>query len=184
MHGTTMIFLFIVPVLAGFGNYLVPLMIGAHDMAFPRLNAMSYWFFLAGGLVLMSASSSTAGRRSPGGTPTRRSRCTSPYLGQDLWILGIHLTTVSSIAGAINFIVTIHNMRAPGMTWMRMPLFVWTIETYAVLLLLALPTVTAAVTLLLLDRQVGHFFTPAGRRAAPSSTSTCSGSSGTPRSTS
>ena len=161
MHGTTMIFLFVVPVLAGFANYLVPLMIGAQDMAFPRLNAMSYWFFLAGGLVLMGSFFAEGGAAQGGWYQYPPLSWQLPQVGQDLWILGIHLTTVSSIAGAINFIVTIHNMRAAGMTWMRIPLFVWTIEAYAVLLILALPAVTAAATLLLLDRQVGTaFFLP------------------------
>jgi cytochrome c oxidase subunit 1 len=161
LHGTTMIFLFVVPVLAGFGNYLVPLMIGAQDMAFPRLNAMSYWFFLAGGLVLMGSFFADGGPASSGWYAYPPLSVQLPGNGQDLWILGIHLTTVSSLAGAINFIVTIHNMRTAGMTWMRMPLFVWTIEGYSVLLILALPSLTAAATLLLLDRQAGTaFFLP------------------------
>ncbi len=165
LHGTTMIFLFIVPVLAGFGNYLVPLMIGAKDMAFPRLNAMSYWFYVAGGAVLMASFFVKGGPSQSGwyAYPPLSGPGNSgmPFVGQDLWILGIHLTTISSLAGAVNFIVTIHNMRAPGMTWMRIPLFVWTMETYAVLLILALPSVTAAVTLLLLDRRTGTgFFLP------------------------
>src|SRR4029078_4981217 len=89
------------------------------------------------------------------------SPCASRGEGQDYWILSIHVLTLSSLLGAINFIVTIHNMRAPGMTWMRMPLFVWAIETYAILLLIALPALSAGVTLLLLDRTVGtHFFIP------------------------
>jgi cytochrome c oxidase subunit I len=161
VHGTTMVFLFVVPVLAGFGNFLVPLMIGARDMAFPRLNAFSYWLFLLGGLVILF--SFVPGAPNAGWTsyPPLSSEAYSPSIGQDLWILGLHLTSLASIAGAINFIVTIHNMRAPGMTWMRIPLFVWAIEAYAVLLLLVLPTVSAAVTLLLLDRQVGtEFFAP------------------------
>jgi len=161
MHGTTMIFLFIVPVLAGFANYLVPLMIGAQDMAFPRLNAMTYWLFLAGGLVFMGSFFAEGGAAKSGWYAYPPISWQYPNIGQDLWILGIHLTTIASIAGAINFIVTIHNMRAPGMTWMRIPLFTWTIEAYSVLLLLALPTLTAAVTLLLLDRQAGtSFFLP------------------------
>jgi cytochrome c oxidase subunit 1 len=168
LHGTTMIFLFVVPVLAGFGNYFVPLMLGARDMAFPRLNAMSYWFFVAGGLVLMGSFFVEGGPAKAGwygypplSGPGPPGNSGYPDIGQDLWILGIHLTTISSVAGAINFIVTIHNMRAPGMTWMRIPLFVWTIEAYAVMLLLALPTLTAAATLLLLDRQAGtSFFLP------------------------
>jgi cytochrome c oxidase subunit I len=163
IHGTTMIFLFIVPMLAGFGNFLVPLMLGARDMAFPRLNAASYWLFVLGGLVLLGSFFAAGGAARSGWTAyTPLSReAFSPGHGQDLWILGIHLTSLASLAGAINFIVTIHNMRAPGMTWMRIPLFVWTIEAYAVLLVLALPTVSAAATLLLLDRQAGReFFAP------------------------
>jgi cytochrome c oxidase subunit 1 len=163
IHGTTMIFLFVVPMLAGFGNFLVPLMLGARDMAFPRLNAASYWLFLLGGLVLLGSFFAEGGAARSGWTaytPLSREGF-SPGHGQDLWILGIHLTSLATLAGAINFIVTIHNMRAPGMTWMRIPLFVWAIEAYAVLLVLALPTVSAAATLLLLDRQAGQeFFAP------------------------
>jgi cytochrome c oxidase subunit 1 len=163
IHGTTMVFLFVVPILAGFGNYMVPLMIGARDMAFPRLNAASYWLFLMGGLVLLTSFLADGGAANSGwtGYVPLSSSDFSPGSGQDLWILGLHLTSLSSLAGAVNFIVTIHNMRAPGMTWMRIPLFTWAIEAYAVLLVLALPTISAAVTLLLLDRQAGtEFFAP------------------------
>ena len=163
IHGTTMIFLFIVPMLAGFGNFLVPLMLGARDMAFPRLNAATYWLFLLGGLVLLGSFFAEGGAARSGWTAYTplSTEGFSPGHGQDLWILGIHLTSLASLAGAINFIVTIHNMRAPGMTWMRIPLFVWAIEAYAVLLVLALPTVSAAATLLLLDRQASQeFFAP------------------------
>ena len=164
IHGTTMIFLFAVPLFAGFANYLVPLMIGARDMAFPRLNALSYWLFLLGGLVVLASFLVEGGAANSGWTaytPLSGDNY-SPSLGQDMWILGIHLTSLGSIAGAINFIVTIHNMRTRGMTWMRIPIFVWTIEAYAVLLVLALPTISAAATLLLLDRQAGtSFFEPA-----------------------
>ena len=162
IHGTAMIFLFVVPILAGFGNYLVPLMIGARDMAFPRLNAMSYWLFLLGGLVILGSFMADGGAANSGWTaytPLSTEEF-SPGSGQDLWILGLHLTSLSSLAGAINFLVTIHNMRTPGMTWMRIPLFVWAMEAFSVLLLLVLPTISAAVTLLLLDRQAGtSFFT-------------------------
>jgi cytochrome c oxidase subunit I len=162
VHGTAMIFLFVVPILAGFGNYMVPLMIGARDMAFPRLNALSYWLFLLGGLVILGSFFADGGAANSGWTaytPLSTGEF-SPGTGQDLWILGLHLTSLSSLAGAINFIVTIHNMRTPGMTWMRIPLFVWAMEAFSVMLVLVLPTISAAVTLLLLDRQAGtSFFT-------------------------
>jgi cytochrome c oxidase subunit 1 len=163
MHGTTMIFLVIVPILAGFGNYLVPLMIGARDMAFPRLNALSYWFYFLGGVVLMLSFFATGGPARGGWTMyTPLSTLHMSGKGPDLWILGLHILTISSLAGAINFVVTIHNMRAPGMSWMRIPLFCWTIVTYAWLLIIALPTLSAGLTLMLLDRQAGtHFFDPA-----------------------
>jgi cytochrome c oxidase subunit 1 len=164
MHGTTMIFLVIVPILAGFGNYLVPLMIGARDMAFPRLNAFSYWMYLLGGIVLYASYFASGGTARAGWTsyvPLSESMF-SPGHGQDYWILALHILTISSLAGAINLIVTIHNMRTPGMTWMRMPLFVWAMETYAILLVAVLPALSAGLTLLLLDRKVGtHFFLPA-----------------------
>jgi cytochrome c oxidase subunit 1 len=162
MHGTIMVFAVVVPILAGLGNFVVPLMIGARDMAFPRLNALSYWLYLMGGIVLLSSFLARGGAANTGwyGYPTLSEH--SPGNGQDLWILGLHVLTISSVAGAINFIVTIHNMRARGMSWMRMPLFIWAIVTYAWLLLLVLPTLSAGLTLLLLDRQTGtHFFDPA-----------------------
>jgi cytochrome c oxidase subunit I len=163
MHGTTMIFLVVVPVFAGLANFLVPLMIGARDMAFPRLNALSYWFFLLGGIVLYASWFAAGGAARAGwySYPPLSERAFEPGKGQDLWILAIHLTSISSILGAINFIVTIHNMRAPGMSWMRMPLFVWSIYVYAILILIALTELAGALTLLLLDRNVGtHFFLP------------------------
>ena len=161
MHGTTMIFLFVVPMMAGFGNYFVPLMIGARDMAFPRLNALSYWLFLFGAIVLYVSlffNPPEAGWTSY--TPLS-SLAYSPSGGIDAWIFMIHLTGVSSLLGAINFYVTIANMRAPGMGWGRLPLFVWAILTFSVLLILALPTIAAAVTMLLTDRHFGtHFYDP------------------------
>ena len=161
MHGTTMVFLVLVPILAGFGNYLVPLMIGAGDMAFPRLNAFSYWMFLFGGVALYSSWFVADGAPSAGWTSYVPLSVQTPGLGQDLWILSLHVLTIASLAGAINFVVTIHNMRTAGMTWMRLPLFVWSIEVYALLLILVLPALSAGLTLLLLDRQAGtHFFVP------------------------
>jgi cytochrome c oxidase subunit I len=163
MHGTTMIFLVVVPILAGFGNFLVPLMIGARDMAFPRLNALSYWLFLLGGIVLWGSWFATGGSAKAGwwSYPTLSEAQFSPGHGQDYWILSIHILSLASLASAINFIVTIVNMRARGMSWMRMPLFVWSILAYAIMLLVALPALSAAVTMLLLDRKAGtHFFIP------------------------
>jgi cytochrome c oxidase subunit I len=161
MHGTTMVFLVVVPVWAGFANYLVPLMIGARDMAFPKLNAFSYWMFLLGGIVLYSSWFASGGAASAGWTSYVPLSAETPGNGQDIWILALHLLTISSIAGAINFIVTVHNMRTRGMTWMRLPLFVWAIVVYAWMLLAALPALSAGITLLLLDRQAGtHFFLP------------------------
>ena len=163
MHGTTMIFLVVVPIWAGLGNYLVPLMIGARDMAFPRLNALSYWLFLFGGIILYSSWFAAGGAPRAGWTgyaPLSEAAYT-PGHGMDLWILSLHVLTLASLAGAINFLVTIQRLRAPGMTWMRMPLFVWSMEVYAALLVVALPALSAGLTMLLLDRQAGtHFFIP------------------------
>jgi cytochrome c oxidase subunit I len=163
IHGTTMIFLFIVPFWAGLANYLVPLMIGARDMAFPRLNALSYWLFLFGGLTLFLSFFASGGASKSGwyGYPPLSEKFFSPGNGQDLWILSLHLVAISSLVGAINFLCTIHNMRAPGMSWMRIPLFVWAMEIYSILLLIVLPVIGVGLTFLLLDRQVGtHFFLP------------------------
>jgi cytochrome c oxidase subunit 1 len=163
IHGTTMIFLVIVPFWAGLANYLVPLMIGAHDMAFPRLNALSYWLFLLGGLILYSSWFAAGGASAAGwtGYTPLTETLYSPGHGVDLWILSLHVLTLSSLAGAINFLVTIHRMRAPGMSWMRIPLFVWSMEVYSALLVVVLPALSAGLTMLLLDRQAGtHFFIP------------------------
>jgi cytochrome c oxidase subunit I len=161
MHGTTMVFLVIVPVWAGFANYLVPLMIGARDMAFPKLNAFSYWMFLLGGIVLYSSWFADQGAAKAGWTSYVPLSGQTEGNGQDLWILALHLLTISSLAGAINFVVTIHNMRTRGMTWMRIPLFVWGILIYGYMLIAVLPALSAGITLLLLDRQAGtNFFVP------------------------
>ena len=161
MHGTTMIFLFVVPVMAGFGNYFLPLMIGARDMAFPRLNALSFWLLLFGGIVFYATFFWQPPEAGWWSYPPLSSIQFSPSGGQDAWIFLIHLTGISSLLGAINFYATIVNMRAPGMTWGRLPLFVWTLLVYAILLIIALPVVAAAVTMLLADRHFGtHFFDP------------------------
>jgi len=161
MHGTTMVFLVVVPILAGFANYLVPLMIGAVDMAFPRLNALSYWLFVFGGAVLMLSFFADGGAANTGWTAYPPLSVLAEGNGQDLWILGLHILTISSLAGAINFIVTIANMRTAGMSYTRMPLFCWAILTYAILLLIALPMLSAGLTMLLLERQTDlDFFVP------------------------
>jgi len=163
MHGTTMIFLFIVPVMAAFGNYFVPLMIGARDMAFPRLNALSFWLLVCGGIAFYA---SLFFEPPQAGWTSYTPLSDDAYLpgsGIDAWIFLIHLTGLSSLVGAINFVATIHNMRAPGMSWGRMPLFVWSILVYSYLLIAALPTIAAAVTMLLTDRHFGTaFFDPTG----------------------
>ena len=161
LHGTTMVFLFVVPMMAGLANYLIPLMIGARDMAYPRLNALSFWLLLAGGIVFYASIFWNPPEAGWTSYPPLAGAIYSPSGGQDAWIYLIHLTGLSSIVGAINFYATIVNMRARGMTWGRLPLFCWAILTYSILLIFALPVVAAAVTMLLTDRHFGtHFFDP------------------------
>src|SRR5215203_2114726 len=163
MHGTTMVFLFVVPIMAGFGNYFIPLMIGARDMAFPKLNALSFWLLLAGGIVFYGSIFFNPPECGWTCYPPLSSRSYLPNGGVDAWIFLIHLTGISSLLGAVNFYATIANMRAPGMGWGRLPLFVWTILTYSILLILALPVIAAAVTMLLTDRHFGtHFYDTQG----------------------
>jgi cytochrome c oxidase subunit I len=161
MHGTTMIFLVIVPVWAGFANYVLPLMIGARDVAFPRINAWSYWMFLFGGIALYASMFFTPPEAGWFSYVPLSTKEYSPSGGQEAWIYMVHLTGLASMLGAVNFIATIHNMRAPGMGWGRIPLFVWTILIYAYLIVIALSSLAAAVTMLLLDRNFGTtFFDP------------------------
>jgi cytochrome c oxidase subunit I len=162
MHGTTMIFLFVVPMMAGIANYFLPLMIGARDMAFPRLNALSFWLLLAGGIVFYASIFWHPPEAGWTSYPPLSSALYSPSGGQDAWIYLIHLTGISSLLGAINFYATVANMRARGMSWGRLPLFVWAMLTYSVLLIFALPVIAGAVTMLLTDRHFGtHWFDPA-----------------------
>jgi cytochrome c oxidase subunit I len=169
MHGVTMIFLFVIPVLAGFGNYLVPLMIGARDMAFPRLNAFGYWVLLFGGLFMQSSflfnSAPNGGwfmyaplSELNSGCGIHAFACTNGA-NADFWLLGTLLLGVSSIAGSINIVVTTLKLRAPGMSINRLPLFAWMMMVQSFLLIFALPSLTAASVLLLLDRHAGtHFY--------------------------
>ncbi|MEX2237354.1 MAG: cytochrome c oxidase subunit I [Dehalococcoidia bacterium] len=153
MHGTTMIFLFVIPIGAGFGNFLVPLMIGARDMAYPRINAFSFWLIpLAGGL--MYSAFFFGGAADAGWTayvPLSREEF-SDGPGIDLWVLGLQVLGVSSIGGAVNFIVTIFTMRAPGMKIHRMPLFVWMTLVTSILVLAATPVFASALAMLFADR--------------------------------
>jgi cytochrome c oxidase subunit I len=163
MHGSTMIFLVLVPVWAGFGNYLVPLMVGARDMAFPRLNALSFWLLLFAGTAFYATLFFEPPQAGWTSYAPLSDDAYSPGGGVDAWIIMVHLTSLSSMLGAINFVATIHNMRAPGMSWGRLPLFIWSILVYSYLLILALPSLTAAVTMLLTDRHFGTaFFDPVG----------------------
>ncbi len=159
MHGTTMIFLWIIPVFAGFGNYLVPLMIGARDMAFPRINALSYWLIPLGGMTMYAGFlfGGTGDAGWTGYVPLTEKQY-SPGVGQDLWILGLHTLGISSMLGGINFLVTLHNMRAKGMTWFRLPLFCWAQEVTQALVVLASPFLAGALLMVLLDRQAGASF--------------------------
>ena len=160
MHGTTMIFLAIMPLNAAFFNYMIPLMIGARDVAFPRLNALSYWIFLAGGLFLnLSWLVGTPPDGGWFGYANLTTRQFSPGLSIDFWMLSLQVLGVSSVIAAINFIVTVLNMRAPGMTLMRMPLFVWMTLVVQFLIVLAFPPVTVGLIFLMFDRFFGtHFF--------------------------
>ncbi len=159
MHATTMIFLFIIPVLAGFANYLIPLMIGARDMAFPRMNAFGFWMLLFGGLFLNSSFFF-------GGAPDSGWFAYAPLTepaynagrSMDFWAAGLTLLGISSIAGSINVIVTTLKMRCPGMRFNRLPLFVWTTLVQNFLLLFALPSLTTAAIFLLFDRHLGTSF--------------------------
>jgi cytochrome c oxidase subunit 1 len=175
MHGTTMVFLVGMPVVAGFSNYLVPLMIGARDMAFPRLNAFGFWIFLFGGILLYFSYIGGSGLAGAGSAPDvgwfayapLTARAFSRGASTDFWTLGILVSGVGSIASAINVIATTFSMRCPGMTLARMPMFVWTMLINSWLILLALPSLTACQIMLMIDRYLGgHFFdTQAGGSA-------------------
>jgi cytochrome c oxidase subunit I+III len=162
VHGTTMIFLFNTPVLAGFGNYLLPMMIGTRDMAFPRLNAFSYWIFVLAGIFFYS--SFLVGSAPDGGwfayTPLT-DKTYSPGLNLDFWGLGVAFVGVSTTVGAVNFIVTTFKLRAPGMSLNRLPMFVWSMLVFSFMIIFAVPAVTLAAGLLELDRLFGTaFFVP------------------------
>jgi cytochrome c oxidase subunit 1 len=163
MHATVMIFFFVMPILAGFANYIVPLQVGAADMAFPRINALSFWIIPFSGILLMS-SFILGGAANAGWTSyVPLSDATySTTSGQDLWLSALILNGVSSIMGAINFLATIFRLRAPGMTMLRLPIFTWTVLVTNVLLLFAVPVLAAGMLMLFIDRNYGgSFFDPA-----------------------
>ncbi len=162
MHGTIMVFLGIVPLAVGaFGNYIMPLQIGAPDMAFPRLNMMSYWLYLPGGLMMLSSFIMPGGPAQSGWTSYAPLAIINP--GQTVWLLSMVVIITSSLLGAINFLVTGLNMRAPGLSLDRLPIFVWAQLVTSVLLLLAFPPLEAAAVLQLADRVMGtSFYLPSG----------------------
>jgi len=163
MHGTIMVFLGVVPLaVGGFGNYVTPLMIGAPDMAFPRLNMASYWSYFIGG-VIMLASFLVPGGAANSGWTSYVPLANIATMGQTVWLCGMLFLIFSSLFGAVNFIVTIVQLRAPGLTWSRLPFFVWTQLVTSFLLLLAFPPLQAAAMLQFMDRVFGtNFFMPSG----------------------
>jgi len=162
IHASVMIFLFIIPFgIGGLGNYMVPLMIGARDMAFPKINALSFWMIPPAGILMLSGFF-TGGAADAGWTSYPPLSERGPF-GQSLWLVAVIILGTSSILGSMNFLVTILNMRTPGMTMHRMPLFVWAILTTSFIQLVATPALAAALLMVLADRHLGtHFFDPNG----------------------
>lgn len=166
MHATIMLFLWTFPVLLGLANFLVPLMIGARDMAFPRLNAVAFWMVPVVGILMMGSFFLPSGSAQAGWwsyPPVSLQNPTGSWLnGQTVWILAVAISGVASIMGAVNFVTTIFKMRAPGMTFFRMPAFVWTVLAAQIIQLFGLPALTAGAVMLLFDITVGtSFFDPA-----------------------
>ncbi|MCO6008920.1 cytochrome c oxidase subunit I [Actinoallomurus purpureus] len=163
VHGTLMLLLFATPLFAGFANVIMPLQIGSPDVAFPRMNMLSYWLFLFGGLLVLSSTFVPSGPASFGWTAYAplNSVVRSPGTGGDLWIMGLVLSGMGTILTAVNFITTIIGMRAPGMTMFRMPIFTWNVLFTSILVLMAFPILAAALLVLEADRKLGaHVFDP------------------------
>ena len=161
MHGTIMLLLFATPLFAGFANAIMPLQIGAPDVAFPRLNMLSYWLYLFGGLITVSGFLTPGGAASFGwfGYAPLSDKVNSPGIGGDLWIMGLYLAGLGTILGAVNFVTTILCHRAPGMTMFRMPIFTWNILITSLLVLIVFPVLAAALLMLEADRALGaHIF--------------------------
>ncbi|OEJ96868.1 cytochrome c oxidase subunit I [Streptomyces thermolilacinus SPC6] len=157
LHGTIMLLLFATPTFAGFANEIVPLQIGSPDVAFPRLNMLSYWLFLFGGLIVLGSLLVPTGAASFGwfAYAPLNSEVRTPGIGADLWIMGLALSGFGTILGSVNFLATIIGMRAPGMTMFRMPIFTWNVLFTSVLVLIAFPVLAAALLVLEADRQFG-----------------------------
>ena len=164
MHGTIMVFLAIVPLAVGaYGNYLVPLQVGANDMAFPRMNMMSYHIYLLGGIIMLTSFFIPGGAAQGGWTSYPPLATSIPTDGQTFWLIGMVFLITSSLLGSVNIITTIIQLRAPGLTWMRLPFFVWAQFTASFLLLLAFPPLEAAGVMQLMDKVAGtSFFLPTG----------------------
>jgi cytochrome c oxidase subunit 1 len=168
MHATIMVFFVVMPILIGaFGNFLIPLMIGTKDMAFPVLNMLSFWVAVVASIIMLAGFVVPGGHASAGWTSYAPLSAVPAFTGvdwgQNLWIISLMVLGASSLMGSVNYITTVINMRAPGMTWMRLPLVIWSLFITAILLLLALPVLTAALGMLLMDRVAGtSFFLPAG----------------------
>jgi cytochrome c oxidase subunit I len=163
IHGTVMIFLFVAPFGFGLANYLLPLQIGAPDVAFPRLNAISYWTFVLGGVIVLSGFLTAGGAAAAGWTSYAplSERLFEPGFGQDLWIVGLLLTSVSAILTAVNLLATAILLRAPGMIMWRLPIFTWNAVVTMVLVLVAFPSIAVALSMLFVDRRLGgHLFDP------------------------
>jgi cytochrome c oxidase subunit I len=157
MHGSIMLFLFLGPFAFGLANYFVPLQIGARDMAFPRLNALSYWFYVFGGITMLSGFLTSDGGADFGwtGYTPLSNIVRSPGIGADLWIVGVALTGLSGILTGVNIVTTVVSLRAPGMRMFRMPIFTWNMLVTSVLVLIAFPVLSAAAVMLFSDRQLG-----------------------------
>ncbi|MFQ5746542.1 MAG: cbb3-type cytochrome c oxidase subunit I [Gemmatimonadota bacterium] len=167
MHGTFMVFFAIMPLLVGvFANYLIPLQIGARDMAFPRLNMASFWISVPAGLLMLASFWVEGGAAGAGWTAyaplSARPDLSGVTLGQQMWIVSLVVLGLGSLLGAVNYITTVINLRAPGMTWFRLPLSIWALFITAILVLLAMPVLSAALIMLLFDQTIGtSFFLPA-----------------------
>jgi heme/copper-type cytochrome/quinol oxidase subunit 1 len=163
LHGSTMIFLFVVPFLAGLGTWLLPLMLGARSLAFPRLAALSFWLLLFGGIVFYASLFWTPPETGWTASLPLSNSFYSPGGGTEAWILLILLTGLSSLLTAVNFLSTLISLRAPGMSWSRIPLFAWSLLAWSVAVVVAVPVLLAAVVMLLSDRRFGtHFFDASG----------------------